>query len=187
MACSTIYDGFYAGVGELNKTWEIGVDQVAGFDENTARELVTVALLKRGTPENQKKGLNRKVVRRDYMSLEVTEVIQGRSEARQCNNDDKSQPENRYYCKLQALGKLKVKPWIPEDPLAGENVLPKDQVEELELWLEKCTLQFCFVGMHLEARVHRFDDGLIFVDSVTVSFYVQLVYVSKGTLTVYRV
>ncbi|KAF8532900.1 Argonaute complex, subunit Arb1 [Trichophaea hybrida] len=178
MACSTIYEGFYSGVGEQSKTWDVGKDQLAGLDEKTARELVTVALLKRGSPENQQNGLTRKVLRRDYMSLEVTEVIQGSSDPKLLGNDsDKSLSENKYFCRLQSLGKLKVKSWIPEDPLEGKHVLTEDQVEELEIWLEKSILQFCFVGMHLETRVHRYDDGLVFIDNVTgvmCSFYLRL-------------
>jgi hypothetical protein len=169
MACSTIYDGFYAGIGDTDKTWDVGLDKEAGLNEKLAKELIPVALSKRGTPEQQAKGLNREVVKRDYMSLEVVEVVMPPSDPRLNKDDDKTLPENKFFRGTQALGCLKVKPWIPEDPLVEHYELPEEQCEVLEIWLEKTVLQFCFVGMHLEARVHRFDDGIIFIDSVTVS------------------
>ncbi|KAA8904995.1 Argonaute complex, subunit Arb1 [Sphaerosporella brunnea] len=177
MACSTIYDGLYAGIGDTDKTWEVGVDQEAGLDEKLAKELILVALSKRGTPEQQAKGLTRKVVRRDYMSLEVVEVILSPPDPGLSGESGKTLPESKFFRGTQALGSIKVKPWIPEDPLAEYYELPQEQCQILEIWLEKAILQYCFVGMHLEARVHRFDDGLNFIDSVTsvlCSFFLRL-------------
>lgn len=167
-ACSTIYGGFYEGVGDTDKTWKVPINRVAGYDEKTAKDLVTVAINKRGAPEQKAHGLERTVVRRDFMSLEVTEIILPVSEV-ESKDEDKTLPENKYFKKTQALGVIKVKPWLPEDPLVEYQELPKDQQEEFEIVLEKVVLQYCFLGMHLEARVHRCDDGLLFIDSVTVS------------------
>jgi hypothetical protein len=174
MACSTVYGGFYAGLGDTDKSWKVGVfdkqgnPQEAGLSEKLAEELILVALSKRGTPEQQANGLARKVVRKDYMSLEVEQIVPAPPDPRLYKEDDKSLPENKFFRGTQALGSLKVKPWIPEDPLVEHYELPQDQCEVFEILLEKTVLQYCFVGMHLEARVHRFDDGLIFVDSITV-------------------
>ena len=168
MACSIIYDGFYAGICEPDKTWD-KTDKVVGYDDATAREIVGIALSYRGTDEQKAHGLTRKVVRRDYMSLEVIEVLPGPSPAQLPKGADKSLPENKYFRGTQTLGKLRVKPWIPEDPTTEEqHELPKNQIEVIDIWLEKTILQFCFPGMHMEARVHRCDDGLVFIDSVTV-------------------
>jgi hypothetical protein len=171
-ACSTIFDGFYRDIysGPEN-TWNEADSKQAGLPDNIAKEMVSVALSKRGTAEQRENGCHRKVLRRDYMSLEVTEVILPERE-RISKTDDKNLPENKYFRGVNALGILRVKPWVPEDPYEDEPpVLPPDQQDELEFWLEKSILQYCFVGMHLETRVYRFKDGLNYIDSVTVSIF----------------
>ena len=170
MACSTIYDGFYAGVEDPGKTWDDRPDpgRVAGFDDATAREIVTAALSKRGTPEQQANGLNRQRARKDYMSLEVTEVTPAAPET-VGETADPTLPENKYFRRTQALGKLRVKTWHPEDPAEDpDDVQEYLQPREFDIWLEKIAYQYCFVGMHLEACVHTMDDGLVFIDTVTV-------------------
>ena len=172
MACSTIYGGFYAGVGDLDKTWDDSADmnKDAGYDDSTARVIVTAALSKRGTPEQRANGLSRRLVRKDFMSLEVTEVVP----AAPMTAEEWADPalfENKYFCRTQALGKLRVKTWRPEDPDAESDDAEDDwQPGEFDIWLEKIAYQYCFVGMHLEACVHTMDDGLVFIDTVTVRF-----------------
>lgn len=68
---------------------------------------------------------------------------------------------------LNALGRLLVKVWVPEGPEQQE--LPETNLDEFEIWLEMEALQYCFVGMHIEAKVHTMSSGIIWIDSVTVS------------------
>lgn len=68
---------------------------------------------------------------------------------------------------LNALGRLLVKVWVPEGPEEQETL--ETELDEFEIWLEMEVLQYCFVGMHLEAKVHTMNSGIIWIDSVTVS------------------
>jgi len=176
MACSTIFDGYYAGIDSKESTWAEGLGP-AGYDEDTADQIVKCALDKYGTAKQKVKGLLRSVVRRDYMSLEVVEVVLPAWEPPPPKSADKSLPENKYFRGLHALGKLKLKPWVPSEANEEREILPEDQNEVLEIWLEKAIIQYCFIGMHIEARVHRLEDDVNFIDSVTgvmTSFYLHL-------------
>ena len=168
MACSTIYGGWYEGIGDT-MAWKSPINRDVGYDQETAKQLVSVGVSKIGSPDQKAHGIDREVVRRDYMSLEVIKILMPEPEPAYPDGEDKLLPENKYFRRSQTLGKLIAKPWIPEDPLDEDRELLADQHEEIEIVLEKGLLQFCFTGMHLEARVHRCDDGLVFIDSVTVS------------------
>lgn len=139
------------------------------FTREEATSLVETALKKRGTPEQQALGVGRKVVKRHFLSVQVIEVYNPPSEWVQDKDADKTLPENKYYQKTQTLGWIKVKPWVPEDPYVIPEELPLDQLDEITIWLEKTVVQWCFVGMKMATKIHWFEDGLVFMDDVTVS------------------
>jgi hypothetical protein len=170
-ACSTIFGGVFEGIYSGPEiTWVQNESlEETGFSEFEAKEIVLVALSKRGADKQQKIGLNRKVIQRNFMSLEVTDVIIPERERNVVEDEDKDLPQNKHFRDMHTLGLLKLKPWIPEDPLDNTApVIPDNEQGKLEVWLEKSILQYCFVGMHLETRVHTFEDGLVFIDSVIV-------------------
>ncbi|KAI5847449.1 Argonaute complex, subunit Arb1 [Tricharina praecox] len=183
MACSTIYGGSYAGIFDPEATWD-DTDRslMAGLDPKMAKELILVGLNRRGTPEQIARGLDRKLTEfKHFLSLEVLEVVMPGPSPPLPENADMALPDNKYFRNTQALGYLKVTPWVAEEPFKEDQLNVEDRLRGLEIiiWLEKICLQYCFPGMHVEAKVHQFDDGLIFIDSVTgvlCSFFMRLEY-----------
>jgi hypothetical protein len=166
-ACSTTYGGFFEGIydGPPADIWKEGDGaKHPGVPDCIAKDLISTALSKYGNTKQQSRGLIRKAISRDYISPEVTQIDIPDLEPGPIN------VKHKYCCGLYALGRLKAKPWIPEDPYGDEPpIISENKHDELEIFLEKSILQYCFVGMHLEARVHKFDDGFTFMDCVTVS------------------
>jgi hypothetical protein len=171
-ACSTIYHGHYQDLGDEDMSWMPEEDRHRSifFTREEATSLVETALKKRGTPEQRALGVDRKVVKRHFLSVQVMEVHNPPSEWVQDKHADKTLPENKYYQKTQTLGWIKVKPWVPEDPYVIPEELPLDQLDEITIWLEKTVVQWCFVGMKMVTKIHWFEDGLVFMDEVTVSY-----------------
>ena len=174
MACSTLYDGAYAGIYDPEATWDDSSRALeAGLDPRVAKEMVLAGINRRGTPEQIAKGLDRTLTKfKHYLSLEVLEVVMPGPDPPLPENADMSLPDNKYFRNTQALGYLKVTPWVPEEPFKEDQLDVEKHLRGLEIiiWLEKICLQYCFPRMHLEAKVHKFDDGLIFIDSITVCF-----------------
>src|SRR5688572_5850391 len=80
MACSTIYDGSYAGVyTSEDLTWDDDSEKsistrTAGLSDAEARDIIRVALLRCGTAKQQETGVDREIESREYMNLEVSGV-----------------------------------------------------------------------------------------------------------------
>jgi len=178
MACSTLYDGYYAGMRDDSQyTWKEGKADI-GLDPKLAEDIFNVCVAKRGTPEQQKIGLKAEVLKREYISMEVIGITFPNTEDPRLPEDDPEAPKNKHCRDLTALGRLQVKTWVPEqDEDESAIVLPQNEEETFEIWLEKSILQYCFLGMHMEARVHQLSTGLVFIDSVTgvmTSFFLRL-------------
>lgn len=190
MACSTLYDGYYSGIKDESLTWSGGAYSDIGLTGSEAVQIVKACLEKRGTAWQIKTGPRMKVLKAEYLSLEVIGIVfAGTSGVKKPlpehiqkdidegvikldpNIDEPAavnvskkgyEPEG-----LNALGKLLVKVWCPEGP--EETEWPETDLDEFEIWLEMEILQYCFVGMHLEAKVHTMSNGIMWIDSVTVS------------------
>lgn len=186
MACSTLYDGYYSGIKDESLTWSGGAYSDIGLTDFEAVQIVKACLEKRGTAWQIKTGPRMKVLKAEYLSLEVIGIVfagtsgvkkplpehiqkdidEGviKSDEPAAVNVSKKgyEPEG-----LNALGKLLVKVWCPEGP--EETEWPETDLDEFEIWLEMEILQYCFVGMHLEAKVHTMSNGIMWIDSVTVS------------------
>jgi hypothetical protein len=166
MACSTLWDGYYAGMRVENQTWEDDskVDQSVGLTTSQAKEIFNACVARRGTAAQKEIGLDTKVIRADYIGMEVTAVIYPTQDRDKPSEPEVGEKEEGYDpTGMNALGKLIVKVWAPE----GQEV-PQTDLTEFEIWLEMDTLQFCFVGMHVEAKVHTLGSGIIWIDNITV-------------------
>jgi hypothetical protein len=190
MACSTLYGGYYAGIKDESLTWSGGAYSDIGLTDFEAIQIVKACLGKRGTALQIETGPRMKLLKGEYLSLEVIGIVlagtggvkkplpehiqkdidEGVIQPRS-NIDEPiaADPSKKGYepVGLNALGKLLVKVWCPEGP--EESEWPETDLDEFEIWLEMETLQYCFVGMHLEAKVHTMSNGVIWIDSVTVS------------------
>ncbi|KAH0605537.1 uncharacterized protein H6S33_004759 [Morchella sextelata] len=198
MACSTLYGGYYAGIKDESLTWSGGAYSDIGLTDFEAIQIVKACLGKRGTALQIETGPRMKLLKGEYLSLEVIGIVlagtggvkkplpehiqkdidEGVIQPRS-NIDEPiaADPSKKGYepVGLNALGKLLVKVWCPEGP--EESEWPETDLDEFEIWLEMETLQYCFVGMHLEAKVHTMSNGVIWIDSVTgvqCSFYLHL-------------
>ncbi|KAH8154892.1 uncharacterized protein LAJ45_01424 [Morchella importuna] len=198
MACSTLYDGYYSGIKDESLTWSGGAHSDIGLTDFEAVQIVKACLEKRGAALQIETGPRMKLLKAEYLSLEVIGIVfAGTSGVKkplpehiQKDIDEgviKPRPDidepiavdiskKKYEpVGLNALGKLLVKVWCPEGP--EETEWPDTDLDEFEIWLEMEVLQYCFVGMHLEAKVHTMSNGIIWIDSVTgvqCSFYLQL-------------
>ncbi|CUS14282.1 unnamed protein product [Tuber aestivum] len=187
MACSTLFGGHYAGMKGENQTWDTLTPPV-GLTIQEATGIFNACVQTRGTPEQKEMGLNVGITKAEFMGMEVTGIIfpnlerkRGKDETRvegsggaKPDTDENTNPAAKPYeaTGLKALGRLLLKPWAPDDELP-----PETDLAEFDIWLELEVLQFCFTGMHLEAKVHRLSSGIFWIDSVTAvqcSFYLQL-------------
>lgn len=160
MACSTIFDGYYAGMNAgVNPPWLEKSDIEVGMPITTAWSSFFMGLQQHGTTAQQKSAETTKVIKRSYMLLEVVDVVIPESIP--------SEEEGQIFTGLKTLGKLKVQSFAPE--VNGEQPdVPEEDTVELELWIEKEHLQYCFKGMKVEGRVHELDNGVRFIDGITV-------------------
>lgn len=167
MACSTLYDGFYAGMRSDAEVWDdITLSQPVGLTPRQATEIFNACVEKRGTAKQKEIGLDARVVKAEYLGMEVTGVIlPSQEKAEEKDREDEEDSEEGGYNPTgpKALGKLLVKVWVAEG-----QTRPDTDLDEFEIWLDTDALQFCFVGMHIEAKVHRLSSGIIWIDNVTV-------------------
>ncbi|KAL7267400.1 hypothetical protein RUND412_010017 [Rhizina undulata] len=162
-ACSTLFQGFYAGMRDDSYTWDSGPAAAIGLTEEEAKKIYLSGLSERGTAIQQERGINVKVISREFLSLEVVDIIFPGRETEGGTGLGRG---------VKALGKLILKVWVPE----GDE-WPETQLDEFEIWLEKEVLQWTFVGMKMEARVHCLSSGVIWIDNVTAvkcSFYLHV-------------
>lgn len=195
MACSTLFGGYYEGMRDDSKyTWNSNIATDVGLEPQVAHDIYTAGLAKRGTQAQKEAGVNAKVVKREFISMEVTGIIlptfDGDTVFEDAPSKDAPVPPEAKYCRgLESLGRLKVKTWIPAEDEDAPGVhaakIPDEPEREFEILLERQTLQFCFLGMHLDAKVHTLDSGLLFIDSVTVSA-TYMIYRVPGLTTVGR-
>ncbi|KAG0134310.1 Argonaute complex, subunit Arb1 [Tuber indicum] len=187
MACSTLFGGHYAGMKDETQTWDTLTPPV-GLTTREATDIFNACVQARGTPEQKEMGLDVKITKAEFMGMEVIGIVfpnlerkRDKDEAKaeepegsETNTDENTNPAAKPYeaTGLKALGRLLVKPWTPDD-----ESQPETDLIEFEIWLELEVLQFCFSGMHLEAKVHKLNSGIFWIDSVTAvqcSFYLQL-------------
>jgi len=178
MACSTLFGGHYAGMKDETQTWDTLTPPI-GLTIKEATDIFNACVQARGTSEQKAAGLDVEVTKAEYMGMEVIGIVfpslerkRGKGEAKaeepegsktDANEDNNSAPKPYEATGLKALGRLLVKPWTPDDELE-----PETDLVEFDIWLELEVLQFCFTGMHLEAKVHRLSSGIFWIDSVTV-------------------
>ncbi|PUU75857.1 Argonaute complex, subunit Arb1 [Tuber borchii] len=187
MACSTLFGGHYAGMKDETQTWDTLTPPI-GLTIKEATDIFNACVQARGTSEQKEAGLNVEITKAEYMGMEVIGIIfpnlerkRGKDEVKaeepegsKANANENGNPTAKPYeaTGLKALGRLLVKPWTPDDELP-----PETDLVEFDIWIELEVLQFCFTGMHLEAKVHRLSSGIFWIDSVTAvqcSFYIQL-------------
>lgn len=178
MACSTLFGGHYAGMKDETQTWDTLTPPI-GLTNKEATDIFNACVQARGTSDQKEAGLNVEITKAEYMGMEVIGIIfpnlerkRGKDEAKaeepegsKANANENNNPTAKPYevTGLKALGRLLVKPWTPDDELP-----PETDLVEFDIWLELEVLQFCFTGMHLEAKVHRLSSGIFWIDSVTV-------------------
>jgi len=178
MACSTLFGGHYAGMKDETMTWDTLTPPI-GLTTKEATDIFNACVQARGTPEQKEAGLNVKITKAEYMGMEVIGIVfpnlerkRGKDEAKaeepegsktNANEDNNPAPKPYEATGLKALGRLLVKPWTPDDEME-----PETDLVEFDIWLELEVLQFCFTGMHIEAKVHRLSSGIFWIDSVTV-------------------
>ena len=161
MAASVIHDGYYAGMhtGTV-PAWQDGDRIDAGMELTMSHDIYAEGIRKCGTKGQQDTIKTAKVIKRTYMLLGVTDVVMP---------ETLPPVEGEALTGLKTLGVLKLKPWVMEDGDSVNPEIPADEMGEFDLWLEKENLQYCFKGMKIEARVHRLDNGMRFIDSITVN------------------
>lgn len=103
-----------------------------------------------------------KLVKKEFMSVEVVEIIM-----RPIVKDEGGE----FFSGINTLGVLKVKPVILEEDGIDKSKMAPPPDEVIEIWLERRALQYCFVGMKIEASINRLSNGINFIDSVTVCFH----------------
>lgn len=180
MACSTLFGGYYSGMKDESLTWDAGLASGVGLTNREAEDIFTAGIEKRGSAFQKELGLRAKLLKAEFLALEVTGIVfAGTSgvkkplpkkieeEIAALGEEQKEKPKYND-TGLNALGRLLVKVWVAEGP--EEQELPDTDLDEFEVWVEMEVLQYCFVGMHIEARVHQMSSGIIWIDSVTVSF-----------------
>lgn len=184
MACSTLFGGYYAGMKDESLTWDAGLAANVGLTNTEAEEIFIAGVEKRGSAFQKELGTRVKLLKAEFLALEVTGIVfagtsgvkkplpkEIEEEIKALGEEQKEKvPEKRKYndTGLNALGRLLVKVWVPEGPEEQEE--PDTDLDEFEIWVEMEVLQYCFVGMHIEAKVHQMSSGIIWIDSVTVSW-----------------
>lgn len=168
-------------------TWNAGPAADVGLTNAEAAEIFNVSLEKRGSAFQKELGTRVKLLKAEFLALEVKEIIfagtsgvkkplpkaiqddidSGVIAGSEKKEAEKTNPGGYDDTGLNALGRLLVKVWVPEGP--EDQEIPDTDLDEFEIWLEMEALQYCFVGMHIEAKVHSMSSGLIWIDSVTVS------------------
>lgn len=164
IACSTLFDGYYAGldVGDIPNDWCDAKLGSAGMSVEKATKVFIAGIKQRGTERQLLTAEVAQIAKRRYMLLEVIEVNLPQNAPSQAKEG-----EGEYFIGLQTLGTLKVRSWAPE--INGEaEIIPDYERIPFDLWLEKEHLQYCFKGMKIEGRVHELDNGVKFIDSITV-------------------
>lgn len=196
MACSTLFGGYYKGMQDETMTWDAGLASDVGLTNSQAEAIFDASLKKRGTAFQKEMGKRTRLMKGEFLAVEVTgtvfagtsgvtrplpkeiedEIEALKEEEKRLEDSKKPGTETKIKKEefpkyndtgLNALGRLLVKVWTPEGP-EGQDV-PETDLDEFEIWLEMEALQYCFVGMHIEAKVHTMSSGIIWIDSVTVS------------------
>lgn len=190
MACSTLFGGYYKGMQDETMTWDAGLASDVGLTDAQALAIFNAGMEKRGTAFQKEMRERTKLVKGEFLAVEVTGIVfAGTSgvtkplpkdiedEITALKEEEKRIGESKLPgmdklpqyndTGLNALGRLLVKVWVPEGPEEQEAV--ETELDEFEIWLEMEVLQYCFVGMHLEAKMHTMSSGIIWIDSVTVS------------------
>ncbi|KAL9110208.1 MAG: hypothetical protein Q9227_005269 [Pyrenula ochraceoflavens] len=179
IACSTLFGGEYGKNYNPSRTeWNDDArkeNSFIGMTERTAAQVVRFALAAAGGAEyegwmKEAKGFSLKVDwEEDEMGLEVVEVVRPEEELKKFYRD-----KSRNF---RAVGRLKAVRWTNPsgnvwDLTAKERALVEQkkakvkQGEVVEFFVEDQVLQYCFVGMKIEADVKHVNSGIWFLDRV---------------------
>ena len=175
-ACSRMFGGFYRDTFVGDQEWAEGVDIDPSRDLSPEESLKTfkIGLTAHASEEvikqytQQSAARNLQVIESLDTGLEVTALIPADEKVMRIY-------KQKFAAKLQPLGKMKAKTWqgdrIVEEDLTEEEEAEAErtpkEVREYEFWIESELLQNCFIGMKLEATVHRLSCGLDFFDAVS--------------------
>lgn len=188
IACSTLFDGSYGKLYDGTMTWmpeESGVKGFVGMTADIAREVVKFAIAGAASEEVYQAWY--KMATED--TIEAVEVHQ--AAGFEITAIDKVDEETKAFYKDQSseyrpVGKIRAKPWKnpegpPEDLTAEEKeALHRDASNNkpggisaepiYEFFIEEVVLQHLFVGMKIEATIHKLNCGIWFFDDVLRAF-----------------
>jgi hypothetical protein len=188
IACSTLFDGSYGTLYDGTMTWmpeESGVKGFVGMTADIAREVVKFAIAGAASEEVYQAWY--KMATED--TIKAVEVHQ--AAGFEITAIDKVDEETKAFYKDQSseyrpVGKIRAKPWKnlegpPEDLTAEEReALLRDASNSkpggisaepiYEFFIEEVVLQHLFVGMKIEATIHKLNCGIWFFDDVLRAF-----------------
>ena len=171
-ACSTLFEGNYAGLHASVGEW-VNVDDDMGWADEQAEKVFLTGIFAQGTEdqlarvETASQGGNSimdalEVISNRNIGLEVVSVKFANGEAKEVYDNEKL--ANTY---IRPMGKLRCKRW--EVPHANPVDLPKsateiDENEDFEFLIEDETLKYCYPGLKMEACVKELNLGIKFID-----------------------
>jgi hypothetical protein len=194
IACSTLFDGSYSKLYDGRTTWtpeESGLKGFVGMTGDVAREVVKFAIAGVASEEVYQAWYT--MATED--TIETVEVYQ--AAGFEITAIDKVDGETKAFYKEQSteyrpVGKIRAKPWTnpegpPEDLTAEEKEAfqRKASIDQsggggkvqafsaetiYEFFIEEVALQHLFVGMKIEATIHKLNCGIWFFDEVLRAF-----------------
>jgi hypothetical protein len=184
-ACSTLFEGNYAGLNAASGDWVMDGDDI-GWAKEDAKTVFVTGIFAYGTEEQLKRleSVNdsgeditksiKVVNEEESIGLEVVAVEPVTDSASKIYEDVRF--NNTL---VKPMGKLRCKRWAV--PHARREDLPewvtqmRKGEDEFEFLLEDETLKHCYPGMKMEACVKQLDVGIKFID------YYEAIYVSFFT------
>ena len=194
IACSTLFDGSYGKNYDGVSSWmpeENQVNSFVGMTTVTAQEVVKFAIAGAGSEAVYRSFYD--LVTKD----EIVEVETLVGVGFEITAIDQVEADTKNFYREQTadyrpVGKVRAKPWTrpdlpPEDLTAAERAAlamkadeavagaitnsGKESVEAcFEFFIEEVVLQHLFVGMKIEATVHKLNCGIWFFDDVLRAF-----------------
>ncbi|KAI9763147.1 MAG: hypothetical protein M1835_007920 [Candelina submexicana] len=176
-ACSTLFGGYYKHLYSGDQEWAEELGEICGsigMSNKLATRIVQAGFgaygsMKLCVAANAKK---LELIASTPLGFEITEVIYADNDTRKYYQEDVPKTFSRAF---QVLGKIKAKPWVnpdePEDDRSddgeGSGGVIGQLGYEFELWIEEDLLEYCFVGMKIEAEVKQLNHGVLYFDSVS--------------------
>lgn len=178
-ACSTLHNGSFAGLYAGENTWGGATD--LGYSERDARAIVMAGIAALSSEQQyeiaqSKLSAGFKTISEEHVGLEVILVEYADTETKELYEQSKLKDVF-----LRTLGRLHCKRWTP--PHAPREDLPasvreKAKPDTFVLWVEEYILEYCAVGMKMEAVVMELDIGVKWIDAVQTthpSFHMSLI------------